>query len=371
MNKFIGEIYLLVSVVFFGVAFVVMRYAMFYKLGPQSFNAGRFFIASLFLMITKYCSAEFTPTNTSAVLQPKTSLRDLFMNTNNLLWGSTLGVLNFVASGFMQGGLATVDANRAGFIVGMYVVFVPIAETCVPGLKSKLTARAMIAAVMSLVGLYLMSGCAEAAVCMGGAIGDGEVLMVMSMVVWVVSIICASIGSKLVDPIMLTLTNFIVATICSTVFAVLLEPEVWVFPLSAFTEEWLVLTAVGVLQAGGFALCTIGQRYSSPTIAALIMSQETVVCAVVSFLALHETLTAVEVSGCVIMLAATVVALVSCGGEAEVSEEDSMPHSWMLSGPFEDSTGLLELARLDEAEAQEKRRTLSPTTRHKSFIVQK
>jgi drug/metabolite transporter (DMT)-like permease len=342
LGRFVGEVYLLLSVLFFGVAFVVMRYAMFYKLGPQSFNAGRFLFATLCLVLTKYVGVMMENAKAGS-LQPKVTLWGLFTNSNNLLWGSALGVANFTASGFMQSGLATVDANRAGFIVGMYVVFVPIAETCVPGLKSKLSARPMLAALLSLFGLYLMSGCAEESVCMGGAVGDGEVLMVMSMVVWVVSIICCSIGSKLVDPIMLTVTNFLVATICSIAFALILEPEVWVWPMRAFTQEWAVLSVVGVLQAAGFALSTLGQQYSTPTVAALIMSQETVVCAVVSYLALNETLSAVEMSGCAIMLVATVLALVSCGESHDSGQED-FPRNWVTHGPFEeDRTGLLEL----------------------------
>lgn len=352
-HKFIGEVYLLISVVFFGVAFVVMRYAMFYKLGPQSFNAGRFLVASLCLLVTKKYSVEFSVSRTSTEspvqlpVLPRASIYSMLVKPDILMWGTVLGVLNFIASGFLQGGLATVDANRAGFIVGMYVVFVPIAESCIPGLNSTLTPRAWTAALMSLVGLYLMSGCAEVEVCMGGAFGVGEFYVLCSMAVWVVSIICSSIGAKLVDPITLTLMNFIVATVCSIVCGLILEPEVWVFPFAAFTQEWVILWIVGIFQAAGFALCTIGQRYSSPTVAALIMSQETVVCALASYFALNETLSAVEVSGCVIMLIATVVALVPMGGDEDgksgeraASMDDTME---LLGSRKEEDCGDLEM----------------------------
>lgn len=352
IRSFIGEIYLLISVLFFGVAFVVMRYAMFYKLGPQSFNAGRFFIASLCLFATKWSGFEFPtfkPTASVGVRQ-KQSLYTEFVKTNNLLWGSALGVLNFIGTAFMQGGLTTVDANRAGFIVGMYVVFVPFVETCVPGMQTKLTSRAIVAALMSLFGLYLMSGCAEAAVCMGEIFGDGEILMFLSMFVWVVFIICGTIGSRLVDPLLLTMTNFIVATICSVGCALLFEPEEWIFPYTAFTDELFVLTAVGVLQAGGFALSTVGQRYTTSTIAALIMAQDTVVCALVSYFALNETLSAIEVCGCITMIAATAVAVMTCGDRPssgsssteDIEERSPLGKASILDGPFEDSVNLLE-----------------------------
>ena len=340
-GKFKGEIYLVISVCFFGVAFVVMRYATFYKLGPQSFNAGRFFVATICLMVVKYNSVEF-PTIGSAresvppsTVAPKGSVYASFFKPSTLIWGTVLGIINFIATGLLQAGLLTVDANRAGFIQGMYVVFVPLAERLVPGMQSKLTLRAYTAAFMSFAGLYLMSGCAEMQVCIGGAIGHGEIIIFISMLFWVVSIICCSVGAKLVDPITLTLVNFIVATLLSFLCAMVLEPAVWVFPYLAFTREWLVLTVVGLLQAAGFVLCTIGQRYTSPTTSALIMSLESVVCAVAGFLALDETLSVVEIAGCVIMMIATLVALLpvrlSCAeGRFGVScverEDDSMPH---------------------------------------------
>jgi hypothetical protein len=86
----------------------------------------------------------------------------------------------------------------------------------------------------------------------------------------------------------------------------------------------------------------MGQRFSTPTVSALIMSQETVICALVSYLTLNETLTAVEVCGCVIMMVATIVALIP--NSDHNAEDDELPRNWTMSGPFEDSVGLLELA---------------------------
>lgn len=340
-RKYIGEIYLLISVIFFGAAFVVMRYAMSYKLGPHSFNAGRFFVSCICLIITKFSMSEL-PTiqlaTEDGAPRPKGSIYTSLFDTNTIMWGSLLGVFNFVASGFLQVGLATVDANRAGFIVGMYVVFVPIGEYFVPGLHTKLTTRSWTAALLSVFGLYLMSGCAEKKVCMGEAFGMGEMYIMASMWVWVVSIICSSIASKIVDPITLTMVNFIVATLFSLAYATVVESEVWVLPLTAFAEEWAILAVVGVFQAAGFALSTLGQRYTSPSVSALIMSLETVVCALLSYSALHETLTVVEVGGCAVMLCATVVAL-SEPTHANSADSDS-DHS--EKGGFNEEKSLLE-----------------------------
>src|SRR4051812_33272730 len=52
----------------------------------------------------------------------------------------------------------------------MYVVFVPIAEWVLSGFGDSLTIKTWFASLVSLYGLYLLSGCAEQEVCFGGAI---------------------------------------------------------------------------------------------------------------------------------------------------------------------------------------------------------
>jgi uncharacterized membrane protein len=163
---------------------------------------------------------------------------------------------------------------------------------------------------MSVFGLYLMSGCAEVSVCIGGAFGNGEMYIFVSMWFWVISIICSDVAAKKVDPIDLTLINFITATVCSVIFALIVEPNMWDLTFHMFTREWLVLLLVGLFQAAGFVLCTIGQRYTPAATSALLMSLDAVVCAAVGYVVLGETLSLVEVGGCVLMLVATTVALV-------------------------------------------------------------
>mmetsp|Transcript_72835 Transcript_72835/g.142864 ORF Transcript_72835/g.142864 Transcript_72835/m.142864 type:complete len:121 (+) Transcript_72835:1-363(+) len=103
------------------------------------------------------------------------------------------------------------------------------------------------------------------------------------------------------------------------------------------------------MQAAGFALSAMGQRFTSSTVSALIMSLEAVVCAMFGYFLLNETLSAVELCGCLIMLAATVMALIPWGNSsnsnagASGAADDEVPTSWLQNGPFEEGMGLLEL----------------------------
>ena len=60
-----------------------------------------------------------------------------------------------------QVGLESVSAGKTSFITGMFVVFVPILEYFTPGFGIQLNLQRWIAALVSLAGLYLLSGCAE------------------------------------------------------------------------------------------------------------------------------------------------------------------------------------------------------------------
>ena len=60
--------------------------------------------------------------------------------------------------------------GKSSFITSMYVVIIPILEWLLPCIKGRMTPLAWTASVASLLGLYLLSGCAEQS-CIGSQIG--------------------------------------------------------------------------------------------------------------------------------------------------------------------------------------------------------
>jgi drug/metabolite transporter (DMT)-like permease len=317
-----GQICLGIAVVIYGFTFVLLKYATSARLGPLSFNAGRFCISAVFLVGVNWVAAPSIPFSLPTPPTPPPTETEDQQGALRLLWlwGTICGLLNFIASALLQFGLQTVNANRAGFILGMYVVFVPLLEWTIPTLRRQITPRAWVAVLSSVVGLYLLSGCAEAAVCFGGAFGRGELLCFVSMLFWVLSLVCSDFGSKRADPVALTMVNFIVAAVLSAVTAWAVEPDSWKPPFRDLRADWGVLLVVGVLQASAFALTTVGQRYSTPTETALILSLETVATCLVGYALLGETLDAVELLGCGLMLAATALATTDASVGAEGAE---------------------------------------------------
>jgi hypothetical protein len=52
---------------------------------------------------------------------------------------------------------------------------------------------------MNLIGLFLLSGCAESDVCISGSLGKGEQFVLISVIFWVVSIMVADAAVKQCD----------------------------------------------------------------------------------------------------------------------------------------------------------------------------
>ena len=81
------------------------------------------------------------------------------------------------------------SADKTSFIIGMYVVLVPIVTWAVPGFGEggQASVWSWLSVLLSMAGLYLLSGCAEEQVCVGGALGQGEFFVFVSMLFWVVA----------------------------------------------------------------------------------------------------------------------------------------------------------------------------------------
>ena len=118
-----------------------------------------------------------------------------------LFYGSICGIMNFGGSAYQQSSLEYLSAGKVGFITGSYVVIIPFIEYLMPIYSKHLNSWTWIAAFMNLLGLYLLSGCAESDVCISGSIGTGEQFVLISVLFWVVSIMVADEGCKICDVI--------------------------------------------------------------------------------------------------------------------------------------------------------------------------
>ena len=81
---------------------------------------------------------------------------------------------------------------------------------------------------------------------------------------------------------------------------------------SQIIAAWAPVLYAGIMSCGvAYTFQIIGQKGCDPTIASLILSLESVVSVLAGWMILHQSLSAKEITGCVLMFAAIILAQVN------------------------------------------------------------
>jgi len=270
---------LLISVAaIWGFAFVAQSAGMDY-LGPHSFNAARFMLGALSLLPLWFLMGK------KRLPQGKTLM----------FGGLAAGTIMFGGFSFQQIGLLYTTAGNAGFITGMYIVFVPIAGML---LGQSTNIQTWAGVILAVLGLYSLS------VGPDFSVGYGDTLQLIGAFFWTAHVIIIGWLSRKVDAIGLSISQFLVAAVWATIAAFLYETP----SLPAFQDAWLPLLYAGVASSGiACTLQIIAQRKVEPSITALILSTEAIFAVLGGWLLLDEHFGSKELLGCSLMLAGMLV----------------------------------------------------------------
>lgn len=284
---------LLLGALIWGVAFVAQSVGSGY-VGPYTFLAARSWLACAFLLVV------------IALRRGKARKADpglpFWINGRVLLRGGALcGIALFAASAAQQIGIGTTSTAKAGFLTALYVVLVPLLGVFFgrrPG------AKLCICACISLAGLYLL--------CLAGhdtlSLTGGEWLLLLCALLFAFQIMLVSHYSPKLDGVQLSFAEFFATAILSTVFMLALE----IPTLAQIRGAAVSIAYCGILSSGvAYTLQIMGQRELDPAIASLAMCMESVFSALAGWLILGQTLSGVELAGCVLMFAAIIGAQIS------------------------------------------------------------
>ena len=291
-NQTKNSMLLMLCALIWGTAFVAQSAGS--GMGAFSFLAGRSWMAVLVLLPTVKAFDALHHRQGKPDGKPKTaSERKLLLKA-----GLMCGTLLFLASAAQQLGI-TLDPStaKAGFLTAMYVVLVPVFGLF---LGRKGSAQLWISMVVAVLGLYLL--------CMKngfGSIESSDWLLLSCAVLFSFQIIAVDHFSPQVDGVRLSLAEFLVVSVESTIAAFVFEA-----PTTAqFAENALPIFYCGIMSSGvAYTLQILGQRDLNPAIASLIMCLESVFSALGGWMLLHQNLSAREVFGCVLIFAAVVLA---------------------------------------------------------------
>lgn len=219
--------------------------------------------------------------------------------------GVLMGVTLFMGFAFQIIGLQYTTPSKNAFLTALNVVIVPFIAFVI--LKKKIGAKGIIGAVMSVLGVALLSLNGSFTV----SLGDG--LTLFCAVGFAFQIFFTSEFVKKYPASVLNMVQMFTAFVLSAISLMIFGEN----DFQVTTQGWLSALYLGVVSTTiCYLLQTACQKYIDETKAAIILSMESVFGTIFSILILHEVVTVRMVIGCAVILAAVIISNMS-----ETSEE--------------------------------------------------
>ena len=286
-----GTILLLITALIWGAAFVAQSVGMDY-IGPFTFSAARDVIAIIVLIPVILL---FTDKGTDGTYPP--ILQQLKPDRITLIGGAWCGLVLGAADTLQQVGISMTTAGKAGFITALYIILVPFMGHF---MGHKVPRIIVICVTLAIAGFYLL--------CINGdfQVSFGDFLVLCCAVFFALHILVIDhFLLKKANSIKLSWVQFATAFLFSGTLTVLFEQPDW---SALWAAKWPLLYAGGLSSGVAYTLQIVGQKYTAPTTATLIMSLESVFAALAGWLILGEVMTAKELTGCVLVFAAVILA---------------------------------------------------------------
>ena len=304
MSRTTANLLLLTAGAIWGMGFVAQQTAMD-DIGPMLFLALRFLLAGL--AVLPFALAEQKRVGGPGYIASVRNWKLPFF---------AVGLAFFFGMASQQVGLIKTSVTNAGFLTALYVVLVPLIMVGVLRVKQPFVVWP--ATVMSLAGIFMLSG------------GDlsslnwGDLLIIFSALFWALHVILTGrVGQMTNLPISMACTQFYVTSLIA--FAAFIAVAMFGLGESLPTGEQLLGALPEILYSGtiagglGFTLQAVGQRYTTESAAAVLISTESLFAALLGAVFLGERLATIGYIGCALIFAAILlVELIPKGGTKDI-----------------------------------------------------
>lgn len=219
-----------------------------------------------------------------------------------LLAGIICGVLLCIATTLQTMGMIYTSPGKSGFITALYMVLVPIISIF---LGKKPRPIIWLSVLIAVSGLYLM--CIDSTL----TINIGDILTLLCALVFSGHIMAIDYFSPKVDGVKLSCLQFFVCGLINLIWMFCFEaPEI-----SPILDCWASICYSGIFSCGiAYTLQIVGQKFTDPTSASILMSLESVFAALSSsvLISLGWSLTGGaldtrEIFGCALMFVAIIL----------------------------------------------------------------
>lgn len=285
-----NNLLLILTAFIWGSAFVAQSVGMDY-LGPFTFNSIRCLMGGIVLLPVIYLVNRGKKEEKRLSVQQKKQRKKTLV-----IGGICCGLALACGSSLQQIGLMYTTAGKAGFITALYIVIVPVMGLF---LGKKAGLRTWAGVVLAVLGLYFLC------ITDGFSIAKGDFYVLICAIAFSVHILVIDYFSPKVDGVCLSCIQFFVCGILCAV-PMLLSEQPKIVEIAA---AWLPLVYAGVLSCGvAYTLQIVAQKNTDPAVASLLLSLESVFSVLAGWVVLGERLTIREMTGCVLVFVAVILA---------------------------------------------------------------
>lgn len=291
-QKLIGNLMLILAAFIWGIAFSAQTAGMDY-LGPFSFNGIRFIIGGIVLIPVIFLMKKHSSVN---IVHDRAYIRKLIKA------GVLCGILLGAASCVQQVGLIYTTAGKAGFITALYVIMVPLFGLVIGKRPAPILC---ISVAIAVAGMYFL--------CVAGSLSlnTGDILVFICAILYTFHIIVVDKLAPGLNGVELSCIQFFIAGIISLII-VPINHEV--ITIEAVRGCLIPLLYAGVLSSGvAYTFQILGQQRTSPVLASLLLSLESVFAAVMAWFILGQPMSSKEIFGASLCFAAIILAQLPIG----------------------------------------------------------
>ncbi|GLI57949.1 membrane protein [Propionigenium maris DSM 9537] len=290
-KRIYADLILLVVAFLWGTTFVGGKYALNY-FTPLYIIAIRFIMA--FFMMAVAFRKDF-----------------MTLTKRDIRGGAVVGTILFIAFATQLVALQYTEAGKQAFLAGTYVVMVPFISWRLK--RKRPETSSFVGAFICFMGIGLLTLNESL------TIGFGDGLTLFSSLFFAGHIISNGHYVDDIGPVKLTITQFGIVAVLSTLSALIFEP----FPTRVASNGIFAVLYLGILCTGiAYFLQTIGQKYALSTHTAIILSLEAVFGSVLALFLLGEVFTFKMVLGCGSILAAILIIELKGSRKEEPSYEE-------------------------------------------------
>lgn len=292
-KKIIGPILLISAAIIWGLSFVAQKQGMDY-VGGFTFNGIRSLLGGIVLLpVILFRSVKNKNNIKLSPVEKKSSRKD---NIKGIL---IVGTMLCIGSNLQQFAFDYIEPGKVGFITALYMLLVPLISFII--YKKKQPFTTWLGVFLGVGGLYM--------ICMGGSssfgLGKGEILALLCSIAFALHIIVIDKYASKIDAIVLSCGQYMITGVISCILMFIFEKP----SIDGIMQAAIPIIYAGIMSCScAFTFQIIGQKYTEPTLASMLLCTESVFSVIFSFIILGERMTVIEYIGCAVMFTAIIIA---------------------------------------------------------------